>query len=100
MLQIDGQDPKMVVYNLQKELNDNEYQSNQRIVKLKKQQEEDRRQLEREQAKLQQNKMQILEEHNQLQYDLEDKKNQLSRQLENLLAQIFQDQNEKDNITD
>lgn len=56
MLQIEGQDPKMVVYNLQKELNDNEYQQNQRIVKLKKQQEEDKRQLERELSKHIQNK--------------------------------------------
>lgn len=73
---------------------------NHQIGKMKKRFDEEIRLKKREDDQALQNRLREVENHRTQQYLLEDKKNQFSHQLENLLAQIFTDQNEKDTILD
>ena len=75
ILTIDGQDPRNVIFNVQKEFNDKEYQMSQKLAKLKKQQEDEKREQNKEYNKVIQNKQVVIEKHRQRQYELEDKKN-------------------------
>lgn len=95
-----GQDMKLQVFQLQRQINDLEYSSTQQEAKSKRKYEEELNKLRKSlEQQFQQEYDQVEEERNK-QYKLEDQKNQLSRQYEAMLQQICNDEDEKEKAND
>ena len=90
----------MEIYNLQKEINDFDYQANINEVKLKRQFDTEINQGQKEYETFFQDRFDQVEAKRNNQYELEDKKGQMQRQLENLLQCIFSYQNEREQMSD
>ena len=95
-----NEDPKLQIYDLQRQINDYEYQVNSDEVALKRKRDEELRVQKKEQEQIFQEYFAKVEESRVEQYNLEDQKNSLSRQLETLLMSVYNDQNEKESAMD
>ena len=95
-----GQDMKLQVFQLQRQINDLDYNSTQQEAKQKRKYEEELNKLRKSlEQQFQQEYDQVEDERNK-QYRLEDQKNQLGRQYEAMLQQICNDEDEKEKAND
>jgi len=95
-----NQDMKMQVFQLQRQINDFEYNATQQETKMKRKHEEELSKKRKILEQQFQKEFELVEEERNRQYQLEDQKNQLGRQLETVLQHIFNDQNEKEMSND